>query len=445
MTKGKKSAIREVLEDKAAGRLDFLHARTLAYGVAGEMQTLEALAAEALEEYKTSRSADLRSHSALVAGVGLWILRRFAEACEVLEHVAKHPEGAYILALCQIETGNYDGAVASLARAEKAGQDAFACGTAAADALRRAGKRKEALDVINAFRKSHEGEAELHYQKGRCLEDEFDCEAAATAYERAVELNPQHVGALFRLAYWNDLRGNDDLAMEYYEKAAQVPPAYVSVLLNLGLMYEDRGEYEKAAAVFDRVLTVNPTEAHARMYYKDAVASMSMYYDEVLERRQGRTAQLMRTPVGDFELSARSRTFLEQVNVRTLGDLACLTEDNVLRSKNLGETSLTELRNLLQSKGLHFGTHSEGEGSDSMDAPAAPMPPDVISKPIADLDLSVRSQKCMLTLGVNTIGDLAGKTEKDLLECPNFGQTSLNEVKSRLAGCGLALKDRDAS
>ena len=68
------------------------------------------------------------------------------------------------------------------------------------------------------------------------------------AYERAVELDPQHVGALFRLGYWNDLRGNDDLALDYYEKAAEIRPLHTNALLNLGVLYEDRGDYERAAA-----------------------------------------------------------------------------------------------------------------------------------------------------------------------------------------------------
>ena len=440
MAKGKQSAVCEVLEDKAAGRLDFFHARTLAYSIAGEMEKLEAIVDEELERYKTSHSAEVRSRSAMLAGVGLWIMRKFGEACDILKCVKNHPEAAYILGLCQIETGDYGAAVKSLKKAEKAGQDAFACSMAAAEALRRADKCKEALARIGTFQKSHDSEGELHYQKGRCLEGEVDYEAATEAYERAVELNPQHVGALFRLAYWNDLRGNDDLALEYYEKASQVPPPYTNVLLNLGLLYESRGEYEKAAAAFERILTVNPTEARARMYYKDAVASMSMYYDEALERRQGRTAQLLRTPVADFELSARSRAFLEQMNVRALGDLARLTEEDVLQSKNLGETSLTELRNLLQSRGLHFGMGAEGERSQPEPAVAAQV--DVLVKPIADLDLSIRSQKCMRTLGIQTVGDLIEKTEKELLLCPNFGQTSLNEVKSKLAGYGLALEPK---
>ena len=58
------------------------------------------------------------------------------------------------------------------------------------------------------------------------------------------------------------------------------------------------------------------------------------------------------------------------------------------------------------------------------------------------MDLSIRCLKCMQSLGVETIGDLVQKTDKELLQCQNFGQTSLNELKRKLAAHNLALKPR---
>ena len=124
----------------------------------------------------------------------------------------------------------------------------------------------ETLTKIKEMRKSHSDEAELHFQKGRCLEDAMDIEAAIDAFARAAALDPHHVDAFFRQAYWHDLRGNDDKALECYEKAAAITPARANVLLNLGLLYEDRGEYEKAAHVFNRVTAADPTNERARMY-----------------------------------------------------------------------------------------------------------------------------------------------------------------------------------
>lgn len=441
MAEGKKSAVAEIFEDANAGRLDFLHARTLAYSVAGEMENLQKLIAEAQDRHKNSRAADVRPRAALVAGVGLWIVRRYAEAIEMLEGIIENADAAYFLGLCRIETKDYAGAVRALHKAAAAGQDAFVCAMAEAEALRLGGNREEALAKIRAFQKTHDHEAEMHYQKGRCLEETFEIASALEAYERANELNPQHVGALFRLGYWSDLRGNDEQALDYYEKAAAIRPPHSGVMVNLGLMYEDRGEYEKAARTYDRILAVNPTDERVKMYSKDARAALDMYYDEAVERRQHRTAALLRIPLSEFELSARSRALLEKMNVRTLGDLARLTEDDITGSKNFGDTSLSELRALLDTKGLHFGL-GRAEAPSAPAAIASPAQTDILAKPVAEMDLSVRSLKCMRTLNIETVGDLVDRSDKDLLQCPNFGQTSLNEIKRKLAGFGLSLKSR---
>ncbi len=63
------------------------------------------------------------------------------------------------------------------------------------------------------------------------------------------------------------------------------------------------------------------------------------------------------------------------------------------------------------------------------------LPPEgqaVLDRPISDLNLSVRARKCMVRLGLTTIGELIRKTGDDLLECKNFGVTSLNEVREKL-------------
>ena len=440
MPQGKKSAIREIFDDELAGRLDYLNARTIAYSVAGQMNILKKIVAEADEKGDSSSNAKEKKNAALRAGIGLWIIGKHEEACQALTPVKSDREGAYFRGLCQVEVGDYDAAVRSFKAAAAAGQDAFACDMALTDALRRGGKREEALAIIRANQKANADEAELHYQMARCLEDTLEYEGAMQELERATELNPQHAGALFKLACWYDLRGHDELAIECYEKAAAIQPTHVNVLLNLGILYEDHGRYDDAAELYQRLLNTYPTHPRARMYHADALGSVSMYYDEATERRRGRTALLLQTPLSDFELSARSRSCLEQMDLRTLGDLARLNEEDITVSKNLGDTSFAELSNLLESKGLHFGMNS---GGPSESAPAQKTDAtSVLAMPVAELDLSVRSQKCMRTIGVDTVGQLIEKTDKDLLQCQNFGQSSLDEMKSKLEKLGLALKPR---
>jgi DNA-directed RNA polymerase subunit alpha len=46
----------------------------------------------------------------------------------------------------------------------------------------------------------------------------------------------------------------------------------------------------------------------------------------------------------------------------------------------------------------------------------------------------------MVRLGLNTVGELVRKSGDDLLECKNFGVTSLNEVREKLTGHALKLR-----
>lgn len=61
------------------------------------------------------------------------------------------------------------------------------------------------------------------------------------------------------------------------------------------------------------------------------------------------------------------------------------------------------------------------------------------SSPVSELNLSIRSHKCMVRNDIDTIAELLHKTADDLLECKNFGITSLNEIRQRLMEYGLAL------
>jgi DNA-directed RNA polymerase subunit alpha len=162
---------------------------------------------------------------------------------------------------------------------------------------------------------------------------------------------------------------------------------------------------------------------------------------------------VLRIPITDFELSVRSRNCLSKMNIRTLGDLVKKTEAELLSYKNFGETSLNEIKEILKSKNLRLGMDQEDLlDADLESSTAVATPPaepsaiegvgggDVTQRPVADLELSVRSRRIIDLLKVKTIGDLSSKTEAELLACPNFGQTSLNEIKAKLEELGLALK-----
>ncbi|MGQ9576134.1 MAG: DNA-directed RNA polymerase subunit alpha [Thermoguttaceae bacterium] len=58
---------------------------------------------------------------------------------------------------------------------------------------------------------------------------------------------------------------------------------------------------------------------------------------------------------------------------------------------------------------------------------------------LAELNLSVRAMNCLESENIHTVRDLVARTEDQLLEVRNFGETTLNEVKEKLADIGLRL------
>jgi DNA-directed RNA polymerase subunit alpha len=61
-----------------------------------------------------------------------------------------------------------------------------------------------------------------------------------------------------------------------------------------------------------------------------------------------------------------------------------------------------------------------------------------LSKPVAELELSVRSANCLEAANIITIRDLVTKTEQEMLKYRNFGRKSLNEIKEILTDMGLS-------
>jgi DNA-directed RNA polymerase subunit alpha len=62
---------------------------------------------------------------------------------------------------------------------------------------------------------------------------------------------------------------------------------------------------------------------------------------------------------------------------------------------------------------------------------------------IEELDLSVRSYNCLKRAGINTVQELANKSEEDMMKVRNLGRKSLEEVKNKLDELGLGLRKED--
>jgi DNA-directed RNA polymerase subunit alpha len=250
---------------------------------------------------------------------------------------------------------------------------------------------------------------------------------------------------MFSLARLLDRVGDDDEALALYEEICYRPTPPVNALINLATIYEDLGETARAERCLHLILDKYPTHPRARMYLKDVCAVETMSFDATADAQAARRNAILDTPITDFELSARARNCLKKVEIRTLGDLLRVTEAELLAFKNFGDASIGEIKAMLASRGLRLGQALEGGYEESyrqeyLDKLRETVPQEVLDTPVASLPLTIRARKAVQILEVRTLGELACRTEAELMGIKNFGTTSLDEIKAQLAMRGLGLR-----
>jgi DNA-directed RNA polymerase subunit alpha len=130
---------------------------------------------------------------------------------------------------------------------------------------------------------------------------------------------------------------------------------------------EQKTDYEKL--VFEIITdgSINPKDAlteaakiliHHFMLFSDEritleadeIAQTETYDEESLHMRQ-----LLKTKLVDMDLSVRALNCLKAAEVDTLGDLVSFNKNDLMKFRNFGKKSLTELEELVNVKGLSFG------------------------------------------------------------------------------------------
>lgn len=130
---------------------------------------------------------------------------------------------------------------------------------------------------------------------------------------------------------------------------------------------EQKTDYEKLLFDIETDGSIHPKKAlteaakiliHHFMLVSDEKISMEEskaddvdnYDEEILHMRQ-----LLKTKLVDMDLSVRALNCLKAAEVETLGDLVTYTKSDLMKFRNFGKKSLTELDELVESKGLSFG------------------------------------------------------------------------------------------
>ncbi|MDR1963986.1 MAG: tetratricopeptide repeat protein [Planctomycetaceae bacterium] len=375
-------------------------------------------------------------------GVSLYLTGRYDLSILALKKGDGGALALYYLARSFFALRRFDDALKHYDLAQKAGYSVDVCRLGRAEVYRYQDQPEESLKELDKLSGAIEQTAEYLYQRGATVAMYGDLDEAVKLYERAVAADKNHPGALFGLALERERGGYDEEALDLYKRSIAYFPANVGTLFNLGLLYEDLEQYDQAVICYQRILDAYPNNQKARLFLKDAKASSEMHIDEEAQRKKDRMGQILSIPVSDFELSVRSRNCLKSMGIASLGDLCAHTEQELLNSKNFGETSLVEIREMLALKGLRLGQFaSDKQTSEPVEVETlSPDEQAILLRPVTDLNLSVRARKCMSRLGIQTIGELVRKTADELLECKNFGVTSLKEIRERLTVYNIKLR-----
>ncbi|MDR1484501.1 MAG: tetratricopeptide repeat protein [Planctomycetaceae bacterium] len=398
---------------------------------------------DAVIELEVQHSRDELAHAARVRlGIGYYLLGDYENAIQVIKKGDGGALALFYQARVHFMLGRYPEALKSYEQAQKAGYNVDECTLGRAEVYRNMLQPEKSLEQLDKLSGAIEQTAEYLYQRGVTVAALGQTDEAIRLYERAVATDKKHSGALFGLALESERRGNDESALELYKQAALNFPTNVGTLLNLGLLYEDLEQYQQAMICYQRILDSFPDDKRARLFFKDARASSEMRVGEDTTAGRGRLEQLLNTPVSDFELSVRCRNCLRLMGINTLGDLCRHTEQELLGSKNFGENSLKELCELLALKGLKLGQYaSEKQLPEPIPIESlSPAEQQTLARPVTDLNLSVRAKKCMNRLNIQTIGELVSCSADQLLECKNFGVTSLLEIREKLVDFNIKLR-----
>jgi DNA-directed RNA polymerase subunit alpha len=299
------------------------------------------------------------------------------------------------------------------------------------------------LDTVIGGKAGNPEQVKKHLAEAERLEKAGDRAGAVRELRAANEISDDH-GVTFKLAYMLDLLGEENEAVALYTEITSCRKPHINALVNLAVICEDRGELGRAERLLRQVVETDPNHARGRLFLKDVMASKDMQV-ETEATFVGPSSAILDTPVTDFELSVRARNCLKKMQIRTLGDLLKITEAELLSYKNFGEQSLVEIKAMLSQKGLRLGQNLEGAGrggirKDILEELKAIVPETTLNKPISALELSVRARKALQLLNIATVGELASRTEAELMGVKNFGATSLHEIRERLGQHGLTLR-----
>jgi hypothetical protein len=196
-----------------------------------------------------------------------------------------------------------------------------------------------------------------------------------------------------------------------------------------GNRIEDRALVRSlSSALINRVLVLH---VRADVHEWLAWARQQNVRQEILDWIQFRPEALLRTVPNKPEPFSTPRAWASLGRALDLTEAAGLLTDPIRRALVRGRVSPNDAR----AFGEFSASRREGRPFKEPDTDLEQK----LNMSLAELELSVRATNCLESEGITTVRDLVLRSEDELLEVRNFGETSLREVKAKLAAVGLSL------
>ena len=126
-----------------------------------------------------------------------------------------------------------------------------------------------------------------------------------------------------------------------------------------------RTDYEKLVMDVETDGSVNAKEAltlagkilkdHIEKFITEKIEEQFAQEEEEVDAEKQRIANLLRTSIEDLNLSVRAYNCLKSANINSIGELVARDEQDLLKFRNFGKKSLTELIDVIEEKNLQFG------------------------------------------------------------------------------------------
>jgi DNA-directed RNA polymerase subunit alpha len=126
-----------------------------------------------------------------------------------------------------------------------------------------------------------------------------------------------------------------------------------------------RTDYEKLVMDIDTDGSVNAKEAltiagkilkeHIEKFITEEIEEPFTQEEEEVDAEKQRVANLLRTSIEDLNLSVRAYNCLKSANINSIGELVARDEQDLLKFRNFGKKSLSELIEVIEEKNLEFG------------------------------------------------------------------------------------------